>query len=57
MMKWYGWTLVGIGIWILISPWALGFSALNLALGNNVLAGIAVIILAFWVIAPPRDGV
>ncbi len=56
MMKWYGWIFVGLGVWVLISPWVLGFSALNLALGNNVLAGIAIIILAFWGMVPPREG-
>lgn len=56
MMKWHDWVLVGLGVWILISPWALGFSALNLARWSNALAGIAVIVVALWGVVPPREG-
>ncbi|PIP30103.1 hypothetical protein COU12_00790 [Candidatus Jorgensenbacteria bacterium CG10_big_fil_rev_8_21_14_0_10_54_38] len=56
MGKWYCGVLVGLGVWVLISPWVLGFSALNLARWNNVLAGIAIITLAFWGMVPPREG-
>ncbi|MFH1193068.1 MAG: SPW repeat protein [Candidatus Jorgensenbacteria bacterium] len=57
MGKWYCWVLVGLGVWVLISPWVLGFSALNLARWNNALMGLVIIILAFWWMVPPRESV
>jgi len=34
------------GLWILISPWVVGFQMVNSALTNNVLFGIAITVLA-----------
>ena len=45
---WASWVNVILGIWVLISPWCLGFSRFHTATTNNVVMGIIVIILALW---------
>lgn len=35
-----------LGIWMLLTPWILGFHAVHQAMVNNVILGIAVLILA-----------
>ncbi len=47
-MRWTNWTLVGLGIWLILSPWVLGFSAFNLPAWNSVLFGALVAIFSFW---------
>lgn len=42
------WLNVVLGIWVLISPWVIGFSAYSVATSNNVIMGIIIIILAGW---------
>jgi hypothetical protein len=45
---WLSWINVLLGIWVLISPWALGYQTVPAPLWNNVILGIIVIILAAW---------
>ncbi len=40
------WANLVLGIWALISPWVLGFSALTFAMWAHVIAGIVVAFLA-----------
>jgi len=40
------WIVFAIGIWIMISPWLLGFSEIELAKWSNVLLGLALAILS-----------
>jgi hypothetical protein len=42
------WFNVVFGIWIVVSPFFLGFYHFHTALVTNILSGIAVIILATW---------
>ena len=42
------WINVILGIWVLISPWALGFASARVPMTNNVITGIVVIVLAAW---------
>ncbi|HEY7118274.1 MAG TPA: SPW repeat protein [Tepidisphaeraceae bacterium] len=42
------WINVLLGIWVLISPWVVRFSAFQTATVNNVITGIIVILLAGW---------
>ncbi|HVS72296.1 MAG TPA: SPW repeat protein [Phycisphaerae bacterium] len=42
------WLNVILGIWVIISPWVLGFDGNATAMTNNVIVGIIVIILAGW---------
>lgn len=51
-MRWYQWTMVAVGAWLLVSPWTLGFSELNLPAWNSVIAGALVIVFALWTANP-----
>ncbi len=53
---WEEWTNVALGAWLLISPWALGFSSSALLMWNAVIVGALIVVLAGWTIAPPRGG-
>lgn len=56
-MRWNHWTLVGLGGWLLISPWVLGYSAWNLVLWNSVLVGVFVVVFALANLSgPPGNG-
>lgn len=37
-----------IGLWILVSPWVLGFSGITTALWSNVVAGLLIVTVALW---------
>lgn len=52
---WEEWTEVALGAWLVISPWVLGFFALQNAMMNAVVTGIAVLALALWVLATDKD--
>lgn len=45
---WMSWIDCVIGVWVLISPWALGFAHNRGAMMNNLLTGIAMAALACW---------
>lgn len=49
-MKNLNWIQLILGVWVLISPWVLGFAALTPALWSNVVAGAVVAIVALWVL-------
>lgn len=42
------WASVVLGIWLVISPWILGFSATTSAVWYDVIAGAVVAIVAVW---------
>jgi hypothetical protein len=42
------WVNALLGIWVLISPWALRFSHIHGAMTNNVCMGIIIIFLSCW---------
>ena len=37
-----------LGLWLVVSPWALGFSAFGTATWNHAIAGILVALFAVW---------
>ena len=43
------------GVWLIISPWLLGFSDLFAAMLNTVIVGAAVLILAVWALGTDKD--
>lgn len=48
---WYGglnWINVGLGAWLIISPFLLGFADIGAALWNSIVVGALVILLALW---------
>ncbi len=54
---WQEWVNVVIGIWLLISPWVLGFAVPEAqgAMWNFVVVGIGVGVLALWDALTHRD--
>ncbi len=47
-MRWNHWIILGLGVWLILSPWILGFSSLNLVSWNNLLVGALAIIFSLW---------
>jgi len=45
---WLSWLNALLGVWVMISPWVLGFHNSQAAAWNNILLGLAVIVLACW---------
>lgn len=54
-MKWNHWVIVGLGGWLIISPWLLGFAAFNLAVWNALVIGALIIVFIFWNFSPPKQ--
>jgi len=52
---WEEWTETALGVWLAISPWALGFSAHQNATFSAVLTGVVVAVLALWVLMTDKD--
>lgn len=44
------WIEMGIGVWILISPWILGFSDIAIAKWSNVIMGLVLIVVNAWIV-------
>jgi hypothetical protein len=53
---WEEWVNVVLGIWLVVSPWILGFTTLTAALWNQVVVGIVVGALALWSTMTTRGG-
>jgi hypothetical protein len=47
---WEEWVEVALGVWLMASPWLLGFANLGLAMQNAVFVGLLVTVLALWVL-------
>lgn len=46
-MKGVSWTVAVLGLWAIIAPFALGYTAIALAVWNDVIVGLIVATLAF----------
>ena len=55
VMAWEEWANVVLGVWLVISPWVLGFSGLGAAMWNAVIVGIVVAVLALWTLGTDKD--
>jgi hypothetical protein len=52
---WEEWTEGALGVWLAVSPWALGFSTLDVARVTALATGVAVVVLALWVLMTDKD--
>jgi hypothetical protein len=52
---WEEWTEFGLGLWLIVSPWILGFSNLYDARLNAVIVGIVTAALALWVLMTDKE--
>lgn len=53
---WEEWTEAGLGLWLAISPWVLGFSTLErITLNTTVVTGLVIVALALWTLRTDKD--
>jgi len=52
---WEEWTEGVLGLWLIVSPWVLGFTAMNGARLTAVVTGIAIAALALWTLFSDKD--
>lgn len=46
--EWEEWINVALGVWLVIAPWVLGFSAVAAAMWSHVILGVVIAALAAW---------
>jgi len=44
------WIEIIIGVWVLVSPWLLGFSSIPLMKWSNLAAGTIIVLMNVWMI-------
>lgn len=52
---WEEWTEGALGLWLVISPWALGFSTHDHATMNALVSGMVIVALALWTLMTDKD--
>ena len=52
---WEEWTEAVLGLWMVISPWMLAFSHVQVAMYVAVAVGLIVVLLALWTLATDKD--
>lgn len=52
---WEEWTELALGAWLVVSPWALGFAALEMARLAAVATGLVIAALAIWTLATDKE--
>jgi hypothetical protein len=52
---WEEWTEAALGVWLMASPWLLGFSTMRDARIVAAASGLVVAVLALWTLATDQD--
>ena len=52
---WEEWTEAALGLWLVASPWILGFSGHREAMLSTAIAGVVVLVLALWTVLTDKD--
>ncbi len=52
---WEEWGEAAMGLWMVLSPWILGFGMVRVAMTSTVAIGLAVLALAAWTLATDKD--
>lgn len=42
------WLQVVLGLWLMLSPWLLGYESISVMMWNNLLIGIALVLTGLW---------
>jgi hypothetical protein len=42
------WWELALGVWVMLSPWLLGFSGISVMMWGNLLAGLAIVLVNIW---------
>lgn len=50
-MKWTGWTTLGLGVWLMVAPFALGYPGISTAVLSDGAFGAVIVGLAAWSLA------
>src|SRR5262245_16026371 len=53
-MQWTGWVLLALGVWLIVAPFALGYSAIGAAIINDGAFGVLIVGLAAYSMVAPR---
>ena len=48
LAEWQDWANGVLGVWLVVSPWIIGFAKLTAALWNHVVVGLLIVALAAW---------
>lgn len=46
--SWEEWTETVLGLWLVVSPWLAGYSAVNAAKADAILSGLVILTLSLW---------
>jgi SPW repeat len=46
--EWEEWINIALGVWLVIAPWVLGFSAVPSAMWTHVILGLVIAAFAAW---------
>ena len=52
---WEEWTEGGLAVWLLASPWLLGFAAMEAAMLTAVVTGVVIFALALWTLTTDSE--
>jgi hypothetical protein len=52
---WQDGTNAVLGLWLMVSPWVLGFAAHMTARTNSIVVGLLVVVLALWAMVVDTD--
>jgi hypothetical protein len=47
-IKTMGWITAVLGLWLVLAPFILGYSAIAAALWSDIIAGVVILILSVW---------
>lgn len=47
----------GLGLWLIISPWILGFSSISVMKWGNVVIGTTIFLINIWIIFGDKNKV
>ena len=54
-MEWTGWALLALGVWLIVAPFAVGYSAIDAAVINDGAFGVLIVgFAAYSMVAPGR---
>jgi hypothetical protein len=48
--EWEEWVNLVLGLWLIVSPWLLGFMANANAMGTHVVLGVLVVVASAWAV-------
>jgi hypothetical protein len=53
-VQWKGWTILGLGLWLIVAPLALDYSAIDAAVINDGTFGVLIVGFAAYSMVAPR---